>query len=120
MALIRDAEIELAYGDYHEIDVKITDEIGMPVNLTGCTVRFTIKKTFMEPDSSAIITKTSAGNDVLILDPEEGTVKIILHPHETKLEPASYKFDIKVYKNGRVHTVVVGTVKVLQVVWRGD
>jgi hypothetical protein len=113
-----DALLEIPYGDYVELDILVVDEEEVPFDITPYQKRFTIKAQKTDPDTMALITKISPSSD--IIDIGNGIVKIILHPDETRLPPGSYYFDLKLYRNGIVITPVVGKIKVLEVVWKGE
>jgi len=117
--MITDAVLEIPYGDYVELDILVVDEEEVPVDVSHMQKRFTIKAQKSDPDNLAILTKLSPSDD--IVDAGLGIVKVILHPDETRLDPGTYYFDLKLYSNsGVVITPVVGKLKVLEVVWRGE
>lgn len=79
----------------HEID-------GTPTTLVGATVRFTVKSTEFDDDST--------DSDALILEnvtngSSGGVATISLSPTQTYVEPGNYFYDIKVDVNSNAITI---------------
>jgi len=82
---------------------------GVPENLEGWTIYFTVKNSLEDPETSSIITK-----DIVITeDPGDGKVDITLTPDDTDIIPKVYWYDITVKdEQGNVNVVAFGRVKV--------
>lgn len=78
--------ITLIRGDDYQIPVTITNADATPYDLTGATVRFTIKPTLQlttDSDASAVITKTIISHT----DPSAGETEIVLSNTDTNITP---------------------------------
>lgn len=101
-------------GNSELYELTITDSAGNPIDLTGCTIWFTMKVDPNDSDSDAAIQKIVTEHS----DPTHGKTKVNLTAVDTRnLAPnKSYFYDFK-YKNASgdvVKTLLEGRVKVLQ------
>lgn len=78
-----------------DLDITITDLDGTAVNLTDCTVFFTMKNRKTDSDDDAVLKKEVSIHTV----PTEGKTRISLSNTETNLRPKFYVYDLQV-KNG--------------------
>lgn len=69
-----------------------------PIDITGCTIRFTVRDneelfdiTSLTDDNSAIIAKVISPSA-----PEDGELELFLSSGETNLEPRRYKCDFQI------------------------
>jgi len=86
-------------GDSLEVDITVVDSAGAPVDLTGASAKFTVRR--REDDETALLEKS-----LEIYDPAAGKMRLSLSPTDTDLEPASYPADIQItFSDGRVKTV---------------
>lgn len=102
------ARIEIYRGDNRTLEVRVTDSADQPVDLTGASIRFTVRKGV---DKEVLIEKTSSDPaQAKITDATGGVLEVYLVPADTKkLKPGGYVFDVEVtLSNGKVYTVVFG------------
>lgn len=89
-------KIQINQGNDETIQLAFTDQNGNPIDLTGCTVFFTVKaqqKLGSDPaDSEAVIKKTLTS----IPNPAQGIANLVLTNSETNIPPGSYFYDIKI------------------------
>jgi len=101
---VKNINLEIFRGDSKNYKLILTDNSGNPIDLTGKTVIFTVKKSENDDDSNAKIQKVITTHT----DPVNGKTEISLLPDDTELEPDTYIFDIQLSDNQFVHTVVTG------------
>lgn len=105
---------DLFRGDSHELDVAIAKD-GVPLNITGCTLRFTAKRDKSDPDLEAVISKVSTdSSEIEITDALNGEATIHLVPGDTAAltQVTTLYYDVQVTDGtGRVSTVVSGRIK---------
>jgi len=114
--------IQMCRGDSRTFELTVTDENGV-VDLDGAEIRFTVKRSYVDPDSEAIIQKATANVDgggdeqILITDAPNGEAEIYLVPADTiGLEIPSYDLyqDVQVtMPSGKVYTVQQGTFRLI-------
>ena len=87
---------------------------GLPIDITGYTLYFTVKKTPSQPDSLANIFKTVTTHT----NPTAGETQILLTPEDTDIPQGNYIYDLCYItnSNNRYSTVpknfiVMGKVK---------
>jgi len=100
--------IDMFRGDSRTLEVRVTDDYNKPVDLTGASVRFTVRK---KVDGAKLIAKSSSNPaEIEITDAANGIFKIYLKPADTKaMRPGGYLYDVEVtLSSGDVHTVVFG------------
>jgi hypothetical protein len=72
-------------------------ETGPPIDITGWTWEMQIRKRVDDP---AILTLTSDGNGIDLIDETNGIIEINVSSADTEaLEPGTYKYDLE-YTNG--------------------
>ena len=97
-------------GDTKPIVLTFTDKNGNPIDLTGATLWFTVKKSPIDLDAEAIIQKKL----ITFTDPTNGIATIIIMPEDTQTLDAPLKlyYDFQlVDPKGNVTTVLEGTFK---------
>lgn len=72
-------------------DLTFTDVDGDPIDLTGATVFFTVKKKLSDADDDAVIEKEITSFD----DPDSGIATLILSATDTNIPAKNYVFDIQ-------------------------
>lgn len=105
-------KITIRRGDTAIINVVYTAN-GLPVNLTGAKVFFTVRLDFAGiqlNDSDATITA-----DVTVhTEPLVGKTTITLSPVQTNVTAGKYKYDVQVVESGgKVTTIDIGDFQVL-------
>ena len=110
--------LTLIRGDDYQIPVTITNADGTAYNLTGATVRFTVKPTLQldtDSDASAVIAKTIISHT----DASAGETEIVLSNTDTNITPWNYTYDLQITTvAGKVHSSYSGKVTVLADVTR--
>lgn len=86
------SDIEIIRRDDVSFNLTFTDVDGDPIDLTGATVFFTVKRKLTDPDDEALIEKEIISFD----DPELGIAVLILSNTDTDISPGKYFFDIQV------------------------
>ena len=104
--------ISAVRGDTLELEFLIEDENGTAFDLTGCTIKFTIRKDYDDPD---IIFQ----NEIVPEEPESGYIKVVVDSSVTKDLSGVYVFDIEITTaDNKVITPVVGKIKFIKdVTW---
>lgn len=109
MNIIESQTLEIINGNYHELDVVLTDRAGEPINLNGTSVVFTIKAN--PSDSEAILVKTVTNH----VDANEGQTQFVLTVEDTDIKPGSYFYDVMVTTpEPKVVSIRYGRLRVLQ------
>lgn len=101
------------WGDEAVWLVTVTDSAGVPVNITGCTMRFTAKLRPGDADAAAILSKT-VGGGITLSDPTNGVATVTLTDTDTtsKLAPGRthlLQYDWRMTLAGQTMTVAYGT-----------
>lgn len=73
---------------------------GVPIDLTGCTVVFQIKRTV---DSTVLVNKATMGSGINIIDPLKGVIEVELTHTDTAPLEGKYVYELKITDtNGRI------------------
>lgn len=80
-------------------EITFTDVDGEPIDLTGATVFFTVKKRLSDVDADAVIEK-----EITVFDaPETGVAELALDTDDTNIVATSYFYDIQLKDtNGKI------------------
>ncbi len=114
-------DIELYQGDYQVIDIEINDENGSDLDLTGKTIRLTVKEDHDEDDENALIELTTDNGGIALVAATLGTCQAyVLATHTRGLTPKNYVYDIKVIDGENPFTVSSGIFKIVPAVWRSE
>lgn len=100
-------------GDSLEFEMNFKDKNGVPINITGAKIYFTLKEQPTDPDDKAKIQIMQSTHS----DPVNGyTIFEVPASYTKNLKPLqSYYYDFQiVFANGKVKTITSGKVKVLQ------
>lgn len=85
--------ISIKKGNDRNLAATVTNAAGAAVDITGWSVRFTVKKIDTDPDSSAVINKLITAFDT----PTAGIMNIPIDGADTDTtDPGHYFFDIRV------------------------
>ncbi len=97
-------------GDSREYNITFTDGNGDAIDISEWKVYFTVKKSYFDSDSQAIIKKDVTVHD----DPMNGKTKITLLPVDTdNLTPARYYYDIQIKRGEEnILTVLQGKIRI--------
>ena len=104
--------IEVYYNNDKTINLQFNDSTGSAIDITGWTVRFTVKdKSDLDNnDTKAVIKKDVTSHS----DPTNGQTSVTLTDTDTSIEPQLYKYDIKFETaTGSETTFIEGDFKVL-------
>ena len=102
-------------GDSREYLITFTDADSAVIDITGWTVYFTVKLSYMDADADAKITKDITTH----YDPTNGQTKITLLTTDTDIDPANYYYDIQAKKAaGDIFTVMAGRIEILSDITR--
>jgi len=83
-------------GDTIPLTFTVTDYLGTPIDLTGSTTKFTVKKKVDDPDNKAIIAKSWSVHT----SPTTGVTDIILSRDDTFRQPGTYFWDFQITGSG--------------------
>lgn len=108
------ADISLVRGDSAQFDLTILQDGGSPVNLTGAVIKFAVKKSRSDPNSAAVVFKTSYDSaDIAVTSASQGTASVYLQPADTIGKNAGQlEWEVEVTKQGSTVAAVAGTLNV--------
>jgi len=109
---ITEHDLEPLYRrDSREYNLTFTKSNGEPIPITDWKIYFTIKLSYIDADSKAVIRKDINTHD----DPINGKTKIILLPDDTKdIKPDEYWYDIQIKRGeDNILTVIWGRIKII-------
>jgi len=111
-----DTILEIFKGDDKTYELSVVDSDGTAVNLTGCTLKFTVKRYRTDAYTDAKIKKTSASEaEIKITDAAAGEAEIYVTDDDTKsLEAKTHWFDVELTKGGKIYTIKFGKFIVLE------
>jgi len=102
-------------GDSREYNLTFTNNEGGAIPITSWKVYFTVKLSYMDDDSKAVIKKDITDHD----DPENGKTIIKLLPNDTNIAPGNYYYDIKIKRaENDIRIILIGRVVVEQAITR--
>ena len=90
-------EVEVVASEDQTFRLTVTDSAGSPEDLTGRTLRFTVRKKGAHLDPTALISKSSLVSGEIDLVPplSNGEADITLVPADTdSLKPEDYLYDV--------------------------
>jgi hypothetical protein len=90
-------EVEVVASEDQTFRLTVTDEVGAAEDLTGRTLRFTVREKGAHVDPTALISKTSAvAGEIDIVPPaSNGLADVTLVPGDTSsLRPKDYLYDV--------------------------
>ena len=94
-------------GDDWEKLLKFVDKNDQPINITGWTIFFTLKKRKTDEDASAVIKKTITSFN----NPADGEVLLSISASELNELLGEYYYDIQIKKaDGRILTIISGII----------
>lgn len=103
--------ITIIKRDDVDLDVVFRDKDDNLIDLTGCTVFFTVKKKTTDVDLDAIIAKDVTDHT----SPTLGETRIPLTKEETNVKVGNYFFDLQIKNaSGKILSTEVGICKVTQ------
>lgn len=88
-------------GDNYPLDIQILNEDGDAIDLTNCTVFFTVKRTVLDTDAMALISVDVTTHS----SPTTGETSIPLTSTQTNLV-GEFEYDVKIKTVGGVITSV--------------
>lgn len=94
--------IKRVRGDNYALDIQITNEADEAIDLTNCTVFFTVKRTVLDTDAMALISVDVTSHS----SPTTGETSIPLTSTQTDLV-GEFEYDIKIKTAGGVITSVI-------------
>ena len=105
--LLPENAVTATRGASKTLNLTVKDKDGNPVNLTGSTLYFTVKK--KETDRVCVIQKisTDAAQIEVASPATKGTAQIFLQPSDTNKDPGKYRFDVWVVLASGARFVVV-------------
>lgn len=99
--------MKLRRGDNFNRIFNIIDLSGNVIDLTGWSAKFTVKENITDSQEVAKIIKTSEdAEEIEIMDPEAGKLRIFIDPEDTEeLDPKTYFYDLQLQDNDEhIHT----------------
>lgn len=108
--------LKMVRGDTYQFDATIMLD-GVPVDLTGGTVRMTAKWAVSQADNAAVFQLSSATSGITITDAVNGEISVTITPSNTSSLPAKkveLPYDIQfVDSTSNVFTVLYGTLTIV-------
>jgi hypothetical protein len=114
------ADLTAVRGDTNEYDLTFTrldttqtPAVAVPLDLTGATIVFTLKRNLDDADVDAVLQKT-AGAGIAVTDAANGEALLTLNPADTTDLPAprAFHYDVQVTESdGRVTTTAIGLLR---------
>lgn len=111
--------VDMHSGDSKTLEMEIRNADGSLTDITGvATLRFGISKkdttdtTGARPKGPAIVTKTLAGGDIVIIDAPTGRCDIPILPADTAALKGIYYFELEMVLSGETSTVSIGTLNI--------
>lgn len=100
-------------GDTVVIQMTITED-DIPMNLTGYSVWFTMKKVITDADAATGAIQKTVGSGIVLLDTVNGLIEITIAPGDTAPNDGVQKYEadvqIKHTASGKIETVARGTI----------
>ena len=97
-------------GDTKPIRLSFKNADGTPVDISTATIYFTVKRSYNDPDSEAVIQKVITNHT----DPTNGVTGFTIeHADTIGLKATQYCYDIRIVFDGQVTTVLNGSFKLL-------
>lgn len=96
----RTAAVNIPRGDSRTLYYYIWDQNDQPVSLHDADVFYTVKKETTDLNSAIVIDKHTIGGGVEVIDPALALIAVYLSTDDTNIAECTYKFDIRVLKNG--------------------
>lgn len=90
------SDIDLIHGTTRVLDVAVTDDDGVAVDITGSALHFTVKPDWLSADSAAVISKAT-GDGIAITDATGGLATITIDADDwasVENEPARYVYGL--------------------------
>lgn len=98
------ARLEIHKGRDKAFSLTVKDQDGNPVNLTGSTIRFTVKEFLTDTDANAKISKYS-GEGISIDNGPLGMCTVSIIPTDTQtLAVKDYYWDLQVIVSGKEYS----------------
>lgn len=106
-------KLEMYRGDDREFTLTLTED-GAAMDLTGASLRFTVKRVASDADLDAVITKTTAAGIVIDADPTTGIAVVTVDAADTTdlARTTTLVWDVQVTRGGKTRTVLAGTLLV--------
>lgn len=106
------ADLDAVRGDTNKYDVTVTRD-GAALDLTGATLKFTVKRSLDDADADAVFQK-AIGTGIVVDDVAGGLATLTVAPADTSALPAprSFHYDLQLTESdGRVTTVAIGSLR---------
>lgn len=114
MASYQDFTFEMWRGDTEVFDAAITVG-GSPVNITGCSLTFTAKRSLQDSDADAVFQITTTGGGIVITNGPGGLCEITIASADTSAETQAIRCycDLQCVDTlGNVSTTATGTLTI--------
>ena len=111
------SELELYKGKRKDFLLTFTYGDNSPVDLTGGTINFMVKKKYVDKNENALIAKTITS----ISDPQNGIVKIEVLPSDSVNIPiGNYFYEIELERGADdIRTILQGVLYIKDVIIKG-
>lgn len=110
------ANITIDQGTDFDATIDLSDSSGVPVNLTGYTIKSQMRKNYAASTAAATFQTSHngvSGQITLVLPKADYTESEVTHPGTNSLEPGRYLYDVEitapVAQNSKTTRVVQGT-----------
>ena len=104
---------EIIRGDTVSLNMTFTDDDNAPIDLTGYTIFFTVKKDMNDTDAQAVIAVNTTTGDAT------GKVTIDLTSDDTDVTEGAYHYDLQLVKGSIVESTKSDILSVVRDVKNG-
>jgi hypothetical protein len=112
------ADLSAVRGDTNEYDLTFSrldgQGVAQPLDLTGATIVFTLKRDLADTDDAAVLQKTDSSGITVSAPATAGLATLKLDPADTASLPAprAFHYDVQVTESdGRVTTTAIGLLR---------
>lgn len=90
MAVVSVTALEIDQGDDEVLDIAVKEPDGTPADISGCKLWFWVKLAASNPDSTALISKsTDPGEGITITNPTGGIAEVTIDRVDTASLPVT-------------------------------
>lgn len=110
-----DFSLTMKRGDTRTLTITATAPDASNYSLVGKTVRFMGKRKLIDPDTSAVLNKSTGGNGITVLgspNQHKATISIDADDTETLSKDTTLACEVQVVDGTNVYTVAEGKMKV--------
>lgn len=107
--------LEMKRGDDRELEITVSNAAGDgPLDITGMTLRWTLKRAYTDGDADAIAQKSTGGGGISITDGPAGLAEVTVDREDTEeveipsAKPLMLFWDLQLTNAGKAQTIAEG------------